>query len=176
MRTYTLLFLTILLTQCVVPEDEPSISFSENSAYAPVLITRNSANSLIKSQSPKSINTPGKFYIYNQFILLVDGHEGVHIFDNTDQTNPINIGFITISNISDVSIYKNVMYANQSTDLVAIDITNPLDVHFLNRIPSISSEFPPDGLFPKTKYTNDRPKNTIVSKWIKETEYLTNEP
>ena len=49
-------------------------------------------------------------------------NKGFHIIDNSDPTNPNNIGFIKVLGSSDLSIKSNVFYANNATDLIAFKI------------------------------------------------------
>ena len=152
---------TTTLSSCFLrqPFIEPT------SIYYPILISRTAADNNINLTAAQSVVAAGKFYIYNQYLFLVEKEEGIHIYDNTNIADPENIGFINIMNITDLAISDNSLYANQSTDLVVLDISDISDVKFLSRIKDVASDITPDGLMLEEKYLNDRPKNSIVARW-----------
>jgi len=70
----------------------------------------------------------------------------VHIFDNSDPENPEKVAFLKIIGNSDIAIKGNVLYANNVTDLVAINISNLDSIFIVNRLEkafkSAGAEFP----------------------------------
>lgn len=75
----------------------------------------------------------GKIYAKPPYIYLNDGLKGVHIVDNSDPSNPVKIGFIHIPANTDIAIKDNIMYADNGPDLVAIDISDPMNVAVVSR-------------------------------------------
>ncbi len=154
---------SLLLVSCIKPFDRPV----PVSSYEPLLITREAADKIIKIDKPRSVVKAGKFYIYKTYILVVEEGDGLHIYDNTNIDDPQNIAFLNLLNCTDVAVKDNVLYANQSTDLLAIDISNMQEVKVLSRIMNVANDITPDGLPLAAKYNKERPENTIVAKWEK---------
>ena len=78
----------------------------------------------VTTENSRSIETPGKFYFYNNFIFINELYEGVHVIDNSDPSNPQNVSFINIPGNLDIAIRGNTMYADSYVDLLTIDITD----------------------------------------------------
>lgn len=70
----------------------------------------------------RALENTGKIYFYDNYILINELYEGVHIIDNSQPSNPRNIGFISIPGNVDVAIREGYMYADNYTDLLTIDI------------------------------------------------------
>ena len=44
----------------------------------------------------KEIENPGKIFVSNDFILVGEEGEGIHVIDNSDPINPVAVQFINI--------------------------------------------------------------------------------
>ena len=53
---------------------------------------------------------------------------GIHVINNANPSQPVNVAFIDIPGNMDMAVKGNILYADLYTDLVAIDITDPLNV------------------------------------------------
>lgn len=100
----------------------------------------------INSVEPRPIRQLNKIYYKDSLIFVGEAQQGIHIVDNHDPTQPERIGFISLPGNSDIAIKGDVLYANNLTDLVAIDISNLGDVKVLSRVsdafPNASQEVP----------------------------------
>lgn len=96
----------------------------------------------IRSEGPRSIQQLNKIYYKDSIIFVGEANQGVHIVDNRDPAHPERIGFIALPGNSDIAIKGDVLYANNLTDLVAIDISNLDEVTVLSRV---SDAFPSTG-------------------------------
>ncbi len=94
----------------------------------PVYGTLDDLSSLIKTTENEPLKTVGKIYVYQNKLLINEVGEGVHIFDNSDPSNPVNEKFISIPGNVDVAIKNSYMYADMGVGLVTIDIANLDDV------------------------------------------------
>lgn len=160
LRISLVIYVLFSLTACI-PDDDPFLS-----SYEPILIERSEANRMIKFIEPQEIEEAGKFYIYRTYLLFIEKDKGIHVYDNIDPEVPINLGFITVINISDLAITNDILYVNQSIDLVAIDVSDLDNVRVTSRIEGISGqELPPDGYQLQSKYSENWPDNTIVAEW-----------
>lgn len=88
----------------------------------------------IKNNGPSDIKNPGKIYAYDNYVLISEIKKGIHIIDNTNPTKPLNIGFISIPGILDMAVKDNILYADNYTDLVSIDITNVKNTKVVGRL------------------------------------------
>ena len=80
-------------------------------------------------QENRALKNTGKMYFYQDRIFINERNEGIHIIDNSDPSNPNQLGFIHIPGNLDIAIKDGILYADNYTDLLTIDIndyTNPL--------------------------------------------------
>ena len=95
----------------------------------------------IKSDTPRGLHRPGKIYFYENYIFINEIREGVHIIDNNDPENPQEISFIPIPGNIDIAIRGNILYADNYTDLLAIDISNIQQVRLAKRSENVFPNF-----------------------------------
>ena len=130
------------------------------SIYTPVYKTTAEVRLNIKSDVARDILKPGKLFIRGQYIYLNEIDKGVHVIDNTNPTSPRNVAFINIPGNMDLAVKGNILYADLYTDLITLDITNPLQVQTKSIV---------DNAFPFRRYSNGFvPDNTrIIVDWLK---------
>ena len=83
------------------------------------------------------MKSPGKLYIYGNYIFLNEQEKGIHVIDNSNPAAPRNISFINIAGNVDLAVKGSTLYADSWSDLVTFDISDPRDVkakHFLNNV------------------------------------------
>jgi hypothetical protein len=148
-----------------------SFQFEEDevTTYTPLLMTRTELEKSIESQSPKSISEIGKIYTKGQRIYITEKYKGIHIIDNTNPAKPENVGFIRVPGCVDISIKENTLYADNSVDLVAIDIRNFPIILVTERIINVFPEpFPPNAQYISWRFNRkNRPENTVIVGWRK---------
>ena len=81
----------------------------------------------------KDLVRPGKIYLYNDHLFINESGEGIHIIDNRDKSNPLNISFINIPGNVDMAVKNNVLYVDSYMDLLAIDISDLNNIELLSR-------------------------------------------
>lgn len=86
----------------------------------------------IFSTGPREIETAGKIYIYNNFLFQVDPGKGIHVYQFIDKT-PEAYSFIQVLGAQEISIRNNILYTNNYTDLVGIDISDPFNIQIKSR-------------------------------------------
>ena len=119
------LSLSILFQGCLKDSYEHTYSYTY---YKPVYKTTAEVRSNIKSNAPKPVEQPGKIYLLGQYIFLNEMDKGIHVIDNSNPAQPKNIAFIDIPGNLDIAVKGNTLYADLYTDLVAIDISDPMHV------------------------------------------------
>ncbi|MBO6881926.1 hypothetical protein [Winogradskyella sp.] len=104
-------------------DDADDIDPFPTGSYEPVIMQRTDFEAAtILENTPRTIENSGKIYVKDNFIFVNEVNQGFHLINNTDPTNPINIGFIKVLGSSDLSIKEDVFYANNATDLIAFKI------------------------------------------------------
>lgn len=122
----------------------------------------------IKSNPPRTVSQPGKIFLYGNYIFLNDVNQGVHIIDNSNPAAPVATAFINIPGNLDITIRGNTLYADLYSDLVVVDISNPLNVHFVKYIPHV---------FPERNYGNYfvADSNRVITDWLYKDTTVTDE-
>src|SRR5688572_4647285 len=107
------------------------------SYFVPVYKTKAEVRANIRSNAPREVERPGKIYIYGKYIFLNDIDKGIHVIDNSNPSQPVNISFIDIPGNMDLAVRENILYADLFTDLVAIDISTPGSVLLKNIVENV---------------------------------------
>lgn len=136
------------------------------SYFSPLYKTTAEVKANIKSNSPREVQNPGKIYILGKYIFLNEIDKGIHIINNSNPSSPANVAFIDIPGNLDMAVKGNTLYADLYTDLVTIDITDPLDV--------VVKKYN-EGVFPYRAYSNGFYGDTtkVIVDWVKKDTVVT---
>ena len=128
--------------------------------YRPIYKSKDEVLASIKVAPTQTVKEPGKLYMYGKYIFLNEINKGVHLIDNSNPSNPVMAGFIEIPGNIDIAVKGSILYADLYTDLLAIDITNPLETKIAKVIPNV---------FPERIYINGfvTQPGMVVVDWIK---------
>jgi len=127
------------------PDTEPGApTNSSMEGYRPIYLSYEELRQ-VNTQDPRSLQRPGKIYVRGTYLFINEPGEGIHIIDNHDPTHPKPLAFVNIRGNVDMAVKGNVLYADNATDLVALDITNPQQVQVLNRVENVFpyASYPP---------------------------------
>ncbi len=164
-KLWVLFCFSSLVSSCYNPGATPK----PVSAYKPVLINKKDLVNSVMLLPASVPNNPGKYLLNGNHLYMVELYKGVHVFDNSHPSTPINSGFINVPGIQTISIKNNVLYVDNAIDIVAIDITNPTGAKVLSRIADVlPMPVTPDGLpldGPVAQST--WPANTVVVDYVK---------
>ncbi|MBU3677414.1 MAG: hypothetical protein FGM54_09610 [Chitinophagaceae bacterium] len=123
----------------------------------------------VYAQTAQATIKAGKIYRYNQWIFQVDLGTGIHVIDATQRNAPVKTAFIRVPGCSEISIRSNQLYTNNYRDLVAIDITQPLQANVVSRIenifPAVSQDYPPQA---GTWFECPDPSKGIIIAWTEQ--------
>ncbi len=157
--------LLVILASVLLCSYDPYYEPSSN--YKPILLTRDQLEQSIKSSPARALENPGKIYMKDQFVFIVEKYKGVHIVNNSDRMNPTKERFIEIPGCIDIAIKGYTLYADNAVDLVAIDIVDFSNIVVTQRIKETFPElYPPDFDYLPYEYEKDqRPNNTIIVAW-----------
>jgi len=92
---------------------------------------------IIKTQQATPILDGRAFALLNDTLFIVDHLKGIHILNNSDPAAPVAISFISIPGCTSVAVSGNFLYVNNITDLVTLDITDPLNAVIVDREPNL---------------------------------------
>lgn len=120
-RWLTALCFAIAFTGCM--KDSITKTYT---IYTPVYKDRAEVLANIRSSTPQPIQEKGKIFLYGNYIFLNELNKGVHVINNSNPSAPVREAFIDIPGNVDIAVNGNTLYADLYTDLLAIDISNPL--------------------------------------------------
>ena len=126
-----------LYSSCTKDKCKQIITYDK---HVPVYLTFDELRNSVRQIDAKPIENAGKIFVYNQYLLVNEVDEGVHVFDNSDPANPIAISFINIPGNVDVWVRGNVLYADSYIDVVAIDLSDLQNIKELSRVENIIPE------------------------------------
>ncbi len=122
----TFILLVFLVSACM--KDKVSSTYTYK-MYKPVYKSLAEVRANMKSQAATPLENTGKIYVKGNYIFLNELNKGIHVIDNSDPVHPRNASFISIPGNVDIAVKGSTLYADSWADLVAFDISNPLDVH-----------------------------------------------
>jgi hypothetical protein len=112
----------IVLISCYPGESPTQFPVGLVEGYKPVYLNSNEAD--ILWQEAKQINKPGKIYVFQNYLLVNEKLKGIHVFDNSDPSSPLSLGFLRVAGCTDMAIQGDVLYVNHFSDLVALKINS----------------------------------------------------
>jgi hypothetical protein len=121
-------------TSCLKDECKTTRTFTR---FDPIYKTVAEIHQPISGESPRAMKVPGKLYYINNYLLINEVKEGIHVFDNSNPSQPTPIAFWKIDGNVDMAIKGNTLYADQYTDLLTIDITDMRNPTFVCRTEGI---------------------------------------
>jgi hypothetical protein len=101
--------------------------------YVPVYGTE-AASEIVMSGS-RTIENPGKIYVYGKYLLVNEIRRGIHVFDNTNPAEPVPVGFMQLLGNSEMAIKDDVLYADQMGSLVALRLNDFMRIEERGRLP-----------------------------------------
>ncbi len=102
--------------------------------YTPIYLSYAELRAPVAAVDPVNLEVTGKIYVKDSYIYVNELHKGIHVIDNANPSSPQRIAFIPIPGSVDMAIKGTTLYADSYVDLVAIDITDPLNATEVARI------------------------------------------
>lgn len=120
----------LLFSACLKDSGKVEVKYTEASAiYGDIEEVRNQAINL----PPRSIGNPGKIFIGGSYILIGEEGKGIHVLNNENRDNPVQLSFINIPGNREFFVEDNFLYAESYYDIVKLDISTLADVTLLDR-------------------------------------------
>lgn len=104
--------------------------------YKPIYMSQDDMQR-ISAEGPTNVVNPGKIFTHGTRLYINEVGVGVHIFDNSDPANPQNLAFVRVPGNYDVSVKDNMMYVDNVTDLIAINVGDVNNVTVESRLPDV---------------------------------------
>ncbi len=105
--------------------------------YEPVYMSEDEFMNSVTVTPPKDLEIPGKIYFYQGYLFVNERNKGIHIIDNLDPSNPVNIGFISIPATKDLAVKGELLYADSQKDLLIFDISNLQNPELIERVEDV---------------------------------------
>ena len=134
LKSLFFLLSVLVFTSCY---DEVSSSYTYRTML-PVFYEMSDIRARIYTTEPaKPLDNPGKIYIYGDYLFINEPTKGIHILDNEDPSNPINLSFIPIPGNVDLAVNGNILYADNYVDLLAFDISEIANIRLIKRVENV---------------------------------------
>lgn len=161
-RMHPLAFASLLLclplfTRCT-DQVEATIRYTK---VTPVYETTYVLRNAVAVMPARPIEGTGKIYAHEGYLFLNQPSEGIHIIDNTDPAHPRPISFVNIPGNFDLAAQGDVLYADSYIDLLALDISDPLNVTVTKRVENVFPRYNSYGFYPDEE-------RGIVTHWQEE--------
>lgn len=162
---YAIVFLTVLLGLSVLLEGcaDRCEYINEYRYFEPVYTSLDEIRSSVEVADPAPVTTIGKIYLKDHWLFVNDPGKGIHVIDNHDPSNPVLKSFINIPGNYDLAVKGNTLYADSYIDLVALDISDINNVHEVNRLENIFSNYNTLGFYMD-------PALGLITEWVENTE------
>lgn len=127
--------LAVLLSGCI---EETCQEDRLVRGFDPVVVSADEwRSSSFTCGAPLDICEATSFYVYEDYLFLVENGQGLHILDNSDSNNPVPITFMEAPGGQGISVRNDILYLNQYVDLVAFDLTNPENPTLVGRTENV---------------------------------------
>lgn len=98
----------------------------------PVIKSKSEIRNSIAITDAQPTNSDGKIYVYTDLLFYIAQNSGIHIFNNQNPASPINLAFIQLEGVNDISVKNNILYADNYMDLVVFDISDLSNIQLVN--------------------------------------------
>lgn len=154
-RFFLALFACLSFTACI--KDKVTRTYT---IQTPVFAAKADVLAGIAAGPAKEITETGKIYWLGNYIFMSEPSRGIHIIDNINPAAPKSKAFISLPGNIDIAVRGSMLYADLYTDLLVIDISNPLAPALKKTIPDV---------FPERRYVNGYflDSSKVIVDWIK---------
>jgi len=134
-----LMMALFLLSGCEILEFNDTDPVGIVEGVRPIYAATETWDNIVSSE-PRPIEFLGKIYYKDPFIYVNERNAGIHVIDNSDPEAPIPVRFIEVPGCEDIAIKGNILYADNITDLVSIDISNLESIAVTSRVKDLYAE------------------------------------
>ena len=160
MRQLHLLLLSLILVPLLSGCLEESCSEDRLvTGFEPVIVTADDWRaSTFFCGVPQEVCEASSFYVYGDYLFMMENTRGLHIFNNSDPANPTPITFMEVPGGQGLAVRNDILYMNQYVDLVAFRLDDPEQPELVGRT---------EGVFePGTVFARVLPDGEYVAEWL----------
>lgn len=99
----------------------------------PIYMSYQRLRESVRIETARPPDRLGRVYLYQNYVLLNEQNEGIHIIDNTDPSLPVNLGFIRIPGNTDLAMRDNYLFADSYVDLITLDMNDAANIQVVDR-------------------------------------------
>jgi hypothetical protein len=122
----------------------------------------------VAMEASRPVSNSGKIYVYGNYIFQNEVNEGIHIIDNTDRAHPFKIAFLSIPFNTEMAVKGNHLYANSISDLLVIDLADPLHPSVVNKLKNAFPYVPQTHPQEAGYFVCPDPSKGVVVSWKRE--------
>jgi hypothetical protein len=143
---FTVFVFSILAVSC----DSDNGPVEQAKFAVPTVKSLAAIRSSVSVSLARETNSDGKIYVAEDYLFYIAKEQGVHVFDNTNPSAPVNIAFINLEGVHDISVKGNYLFADNFLDLLVFDISNIQDITLVKTLQNVitfSAAFPDEAEF-----------------------------
>ena len=162
----TVLVLSLFVLSC----DSDDTSQEQAKFAVPMFKSLAAIRGNVSVSAARETHSDGKIYVAEHYLFYIAKERGVHVYDNTNPSAPVNIAFITIEGVHDIAVKGNYLYADNFVDLLVFDISNIQTISLVRTVQNtigFSPVFPDDAEF--YDYTVTQTEGQILTGFTVET-------
>lgn len=152
----TVSFLVAILLCAGLNSCLKDVAVQKYTYYVPEYKLKTEVLADMTSSAPEPIVLPGRIVVKGNYIYINEMGKGIHVIDYSQPSSPKNISYIPIPGNGNLNIQGNYLYADEYTDLITLDISNPLDVKPVGATAKV---------FQETDYYPYSDSNYIIARW-----------
>lgn len=133
--------LAILFTGCLEDECQSTIEYF---VYDPIILGREDFRTDITATTARELCQPSGFYVYGDYLLVVEYNDGLHILDNSDPSAPRTVSYLPVGGAVGLAVRNDILYINNYVDLLTFDLQDPTAPNMLHRAEEV---FETNGVF-----------------------------
>lgn len=158
-----LIFASVAFLGCGVDSE----SDVNQEGYRPIYLPKEDA-ARIAVLPAQPLKQPGKIYSKDTLIFVNELGKGIHVINNKNPRSPQNIAFVSIPGNVDMAVKSSTLYADNFTDLVVLNLTNPKNITLVKRVskalPGNIQDYPP---YTNVYFECVDPSKGVVAGWEK---------
>lgn len=150
MRTsLALLFISavVLFSSCEKLETLPANVMAMKPLY-----TDGDDASLIKAEDPRPFGTLGAISERGSYLYIIERYKGIHVIDNSDPNNPINIAFWNIPGCVALTLSGDRLYVQNTKNLWVIKVVDVKEIQVIDKEEDVFSTTVGDAVRPPASY------------------------
>ena len=168
----------LLLASCSLFKDEiiDDREMVDVAYFVPQYETTAQLAAKVTVESPKDYAEAGKIVTYQNYIFINKPNEGIHVVDNSNPANPVNLHFINIPGSLDLTIIDGHLYSDMFSALVVFDISDVTlpdliedftveEVFYYNPYRTLDNVSRPEVGYDYTQYESIDDSRGIVTGW-----------